>query len=55
MGDKGSVSWVSFDVTPLVAGDGTDGFVLAQTTSDGVDMSSREAAANGPRLVVTFD
>jgi hypothetical protein len=56
--DKGSLAsgtWVSFDVTPLVAGDGTYGFVLAQTTSDGVDISSREASTNRPQLVVTFD
>jgi chitodextrinase len=42
------------DVSPLVTGDGLYSFVLAQTSSDGVDMSSREATSLKPELVVTF-
>jgi chitodextrinase len=53
--DKASISsgaWVDFNVTSLVAGDGTYNFVLAGTSTDGVDLSSREAT-NKPQLVVT--
>ena len=39
-------------MTSLVPGDGTYSFVLAGTSSDGVDFSSREAT-NKPQLVVT--
>jgi chitodextrinase len=57
--DKGvaaSNSWVDFGVTPLVSGAGTYTFVLAGTSTDGVDMSSREAsAAQRPQLVVSWD
>ena len=35
-------TWVEFDVTPFVTGNGTYSFSLAQTTSDGVDFRSRE-------------
>lgn len=55
MDDKGSVpsgAWVAFDVTPAVAGDGTYSFVLAGSSTDGLDMSSREGA-HAPELVVT--
>ena len=44
--DKGAVSantWVEFDVTPFVAGNGTHTFVLATDSTDGLNMSSREA------------
>jgi myo-inositol-hexaphosphate 3-phosphohydrolase len=54
--DKGAIgtgTWVEFDVTSLVAGNGTYNFVLAQTSADGVDFRSREAATNKPQLVVT--
>jgi acid phosphatase type 7 len=45
-------SWAQFDVTPLVSGNGTYDFVLAGTSTDGVDFQSREAT-NDPQLVVT--
>jgi beta-glucanase (GH16 family) len=45
-------SWVEYDVTALVAGAGTYDFVLATTSTDGTDFSSREAI-NRPQLVVT--
>jgi len=47
-----SGAWAQFDVTALVAGDGTYSFVLAGTSTDGVDFSSREGS-HAPELVVT--
>ena len=46
-------SWVEYDVTPLVAGNGTYTFALVADSTDGVTFSSREGA-NPPQLVVTF-
>jgi acid phosphatase type 7 len=54
--DKGAIatnSWVEFDVTPFVTGNGTYSFTLAQSASDGVDIRSREYTSNRPELVVT--
>ncbi len=54
--DKGAVassSWVEFDITSLVTGNGTYNFTLAQTSDDGVDFNSREASTRKPELVVT--
>jgi hypothetical protein len=56
--DKGALkagTWAEFDVTPLVIGNGTYTFILAGTSTDGIDMSSREATntAQRPQLVVT--
>ena len=56
MNDKGSIpsnSWVEYDVTPYVTGNAAYNFVIAGTSSDGVDMNSREAASNRPQLVLT--
>jgi hypothetical protein len=56
--DKGTVAkdaWVDFDVTPLVAGDGTYSFVLVPTSTDGADFSSRQASGNRPQLVLTTE
>lgn len=56
MDDKGSIpsnSWVEYDVTPYVKGNGSYGFVSAGTSSDGVDMNSREAASNRLQLILT--
>jgi hypothetical protein len=55
MDDKGSVAsgtWVAFDVSAAVAGNGTYSFVLAGTSTDGLNMSSREGV-RAPELVVT--
>ena len=52
--DKGSVAsgrWIEWNVTPLIAA-GASSFVLAGTSTDGVDFHSREAT-NKPQLVVT--
>jgi hypothetical protein len=56
--DKGAIasnSWVEYDVTPFVTGDGSYSFRLAGTSSDGVDFYAREAPAGSPRpeLVLT--
>ncbi len=49
-------TWVEYDVTSLVTGDGTFSFVLATTSTDSVDFESRNSnqAAVRPQLVVTF-
>jgi hypothetical protein len=46
-------TWVEYDVTPFVTGNGTYSFVLATSSADRVDMYSREAASLRPRLVVS--
>jgi glucose/arabinose dehydrogenase len=45
-------TWVSFDVTPWVTGNGTVSFVLAGKSSDALLMRSRQADAQWPRLEV---
>jgi chitodextrinase len=53
---KGTIrsnSWVEYDVTPAVSGAGTYSFVLATTSSDGVNMNSRESSSEQPQLVIT--
>jgi hypothetical protein len=55
--DKGSIganTWVVYNVKPFVVGNGTYSFVLATSSSDGVDMYSREAFSLWPKLVVRF-
>ena len=54
--DKAAIaasSWVEFDVTPFVGGNGTYGFSLATTSSDGIDFRSRESSSLRPELVLT--
>lgn len=48
----GANSWVEYDVTALVAGNGTYTFALVADSLDGVVFSSREGATP-PQLVVT--
>ena len=50
-----SGSWAEYNVGALVTGDGTYGFRLAQTSTDGVDFRSREYSDSTlrPQLVVT--
>ena len=53
--DKGSIptnSWVEYNVASLIGGNGTYDFVLAGTSTDGINFSSREATANKPQLVI---
>lgn len=56
--DKSAIatnSWVEYDITPLVGGDGTYSFNLASTSADNVNFYSREGtnAALRPQLIVT--
>jgi hypothetical protein len=53
--DVGAISgstWVEYDVTLLVTGDGAYSFVLSTANTDGVTFSSREGS-QPPQLVVT--
>lgn len=53
--DKATIptgTWVEWNVSASVTGNGLYSFNLAPTSSDGTDMSSREAASNRPELVV---
>ncbi len=55
--DKGAIGgevWVEYNVTPFVTGTGTYSFNLATSSSDGVDIYSREAASFRPELVLTI-
>jgi uncharacterized repeat protein (TIGR01451 family) len=57
--DKGAIgsgSWVEYDVTSLVSGNGTFSFDLATGSTDEVDFASREDASPSlrPQLVVTY-
>ena len=52
-GTIGTSSWVEYDVTSLVTGNGTFSFVLAADSSDGVRFSSREGS-RPPQLIVTL-
>ena len=58
--DKGAIalnSWVEYNVTSLVSGNGTYSFALATSSSDGVDFYSREGTDQllRPELVLTVD
>jgi chitodextrinase len=48
-------SWAEYNVASLIAGNGTYGFRLAQTSTDGIDFRSREHTDSTlrPQLVVT--
>ncbi len=53
--DKGELatnSWVDYDVTQIVTGNGTYSFILATDAADILGLSSREGS-NAPQLVVT--
>jgi chitodextrinase len=45
VGRISAYSWFEYDVTGVVTGDGTYSFVLATTSSDGVDIAARESAS----------
>lgn len=47
-------SWVEYDVTSAVQADGSYSFWLSSASTDGIDLSSREASANRPQLVVSY-
>nr|MBA3527844.1 DNRLRE domain-containing protein [Propionibacteriaceae bacterium] len=53
--DAGAIaagSWVEYDVTSVVRGGGTYGFVLASGSADGANFSSRQGS-NPPQLLLT--
>jgi calcineurin-like phosphoesterase family protein len=55
--NKGSISkntWVEYNVTALVTGNGTYSFVLAGDSNDNVIFSSREGT-DPPQLLITFN
>jgi hypothetical protein len=55
--DKGAISadtWVEFDVTPFVTGNGTYTFNLVTTSTDGVNFYARETTTLRPELVLTL-
>jgi hypothetical protein len=52
-GQLGTNSWVEYDVTTLVSGNGVYSFVLAADSTDGVTFSSRQGSAP-PELVLTL-
>jgi hypothetical protein len=54
--DKGALTlntWVDYDVTNIITGDGTYSFVLATDAADILGLSSREGSA-APQLVITL-
>jgi hypothetical protein len=54
--DKGIIAsntWIEFNVTPLLSGNGTYSFVLVSTSTDSVSFSSREGS-QPPQLVLSF-
>ena len=53
-GSFASKQWVSFDVTPLIVGNGLVSFALATTSTTAISFNSREAgSATAPQLVIT--
>ncbi len=57
MDDKGDIpvnTWVEYDVTSLVGGDGTYSVALITPSSDAIVVSSKESSSNRPELVLTL-
>ncbi len=53
--DKGALvanSWVEYEVTPIISGNGTYSFILATDSPDSIALSSREGSS-APQLVLT--
>jgi hypothetical protein len=55
--DKGAIavnSFVDFNLTPLVTANGANSFILATTSTDGVDFGSRETSTvtRRPQLLI---
>jgi hypothetical protein len=53
IGAIGTSTWVEYDVTPFVTGDGTYSFALVADSADGITFSSREGSVP-PQLVLTL-
>jgi hypothetical protein len=47
-----SGTWVSFDVTSYVTGEGTFSFGISTLGSTALSLSSRESGANAPQLII---
>lgn len=52
VGAIGPGTWIEYDVSSVVTGDGTYSFALAQVSWDSTGVNSREAALNRPQLVI---
>jgi hypothetical protein len=52
VGAIGPGTWIEYDVSSVVTGDGTYSFALAQISWDSTGVNSREAAVNHPQLVI---
>jgi hypothetical protein len=53
VGGASGGTWIAYDVTSVVTGNGTYSFALIPDSSDGIDLSSREGpAAQRPQLVI---
>ena len=53
-GSFASGVWVSLDVTSYVTGNGTYSFGVTNPSSTAISVTSREAGANAPQLVITY-
>ena len=47
-------SWLEYDVTSVVTGNGSYTFALVPTSDDGLDVNSMNAGENWPELVIDF-
>jgi hypothetical protein len=47
-------TWVEWNVTQAVGGNGTFSFAVAADSTDGTDFRSREAGSDRPQLIVEF-
>jgi predicted phosphodiesterase len=52
MGAVNAATWIEYDVSPIVTGDGDYTFVLATSSADATDFNSRETSLQ-PRLVLS--
>ena len=48
-------TWIEFDVTAIVDGEGVYSFLLATDSTDGMNMSSRESESNRPFLAISVE
>jgi hypothetical protein len=51
-GAFGTGVWTNVDITPLISGNGLVSFALTTTNNTAFNLSSREAGANAPQLVI---
>jgi hypothetical protein len=53
-GAVSSGTWITFNVTSYIVGDGTYSFALTTPGSTAISLASREAGANAPKLIVSY-